>query len=176
MIVDIYQTVEYRPYSPFRGVAVPAVEDCWLGKGYYFWEVFIQNAHDWGKRFYTIKQKRYEIFKTQYDNASDFCLNLLDPVQRMDFNQDLEEIFKSCDESLKFIGASFELLKKVFPEEYEKYECVRDWPQGGLNSGTLPYNIKDGGRQEGRYFINMPIQVCFWSKPPKRLKSVFVSK
>lgn len=176
MIVDIYQTVEYRPQSPFRGWSVPSVRDCWLGQGYYFWEFFIQNAHKWGEKFYTIKGMRYEIFQTEYDNSSETCLNLIDPIQRNQFNEDLDEVFKTCDEKLKFIGASFDLLKEVFPEEYEKYECVRDWPQSGMSTDSYPYVVTENGVEKGKYFLYMPIQVCFWMKRHVGMKSVFVSE
>lgn len=176
MIVDIYQTVEYRPQSPFRGWAVLAKKDCWLGQGYYFWEVFIKNAHRWGETSYIRYHKRYEIFHYQYDNSSPECLDLLNIIQRKQFDEDLEEVMKSCDETPVCVGVMIELIRKVFPEEYSKYECVRDWPQNGLGSKIIPYNVTEDGENQGRYYFNIPIQVCFWSKQHRGMKSVFVSK
>lgn len=66
----LYQTLEDRDnvdYVEANGPFLGNVRDRWLGKGYYFWDTFIDAAHYWGFVSYKVKGKDYIIAKSEVD-------------------------------------------------------------------------------------------------------------
>lgn len=51
-MTKIYQASSLRKYNTSVPVFCSNANNSWLGKGYYFWEAFIEVAHWWGKTHY----------------------------------------------------------------------------------------------------------------------------
>ena len=78
-----YQTLENRN-NPDKieeqGPFLCSHKNAWLGKGYYFWDSFIENAHWWGqkgaryKNGYVICESTFELDEDNLKEAQDALL------------------------------------------------------------------------------------------------------
>ena len=81
-MITIYQTIQDTG-NPDKieqdGPIFCSANDAWLGKGYYFWESNISNAHWWGKEHL---RGNYIICSANYEKDSN-CFDLIDnPIHR----------------------------------------------------------------------------------------------
>ena len=84
--INLYQAV--RKESKRLEIPLFAEEKAWLGKGYYFWEHHIENAHYWGETHYG---GNYEVYESQYCNNK-FGLDFVDCYEHR------EDLFSIYDE------------------------------------------------------------------------------
>lgn len=87
----LYQTLEDRGNPDYIIDNAPFAckwENSWLGKGYYFWDTFIENAHWWGKVRYN---NEYIISKMTCDFDTSICFDLVGDTDHMlDFSKSIE--------------------------------------------------------------------------------------
>lgn len=67
--------------------------DAWLSEGYYFWDTFIENAHDWGMLVY--KEKKYYIFQAMCYLSNEVCFNLCEPYFMNIFKEVVEQLSRN---------------------------------------------------------------------------------
>jgi hypothetical protein len=96
----LYQTLEDRlniDYVEGNGPFECIRDDAWLGKGYYYWDTFIENAHLWGEKIYKKLNKDYIIClsKISFDTGNLYDLTRSETL--LEFNtirKKLEETYK----------------------------------------------------------------------------------
>jgi hypothetical protein len=169
----IYQTLENRnnPDEIERdGPFICRNSTAWLGKGYYFWESFIENAHWWGSY---CNSNGYVICEAYYDLDDNFCFNLVDNPEHI-------QMFRNTIEAMKREKLYEERKTAVASVIYHlkdrlnifKYEASRI---NGLNSRSKnsPYSeIALFKRDDNLRFLDLlpTIQVCFYNKKALKLR------
>ena len=104
--IRLYQAVRYDGKQ--RDFPICATEKPWLGRGYYFWEHEIENAHHWGKRHYG---GQYCIYQSSYQNTEE-GLDLVDNYeQREQLANYIKQIEARIDKSIS-LEQIIELLRK----------------------------------------------------------------
>lgn len=86
---NAYQTLEDRDIHKIEtdGPFPCNGKNAWLGKGFYFWDSFIDNAHWWGLEG-ACYSKGYVICKSTFELDDTKCFNLVDnPIHLDQFNQ-----------------------------------------------------------------------------------------
>lgn len=94
----LYQTVENRDNADEVEQNAPYMcvnQNAWLGKGYYFWDTFIELAHQWGKLSYN---DNYFVCKVIGECQED---NVLDLVGNTEQISDIREITKRLEEQYR---------------------------------------------------------------------------
>lgn len=168
MMKDLFHANEFRPCSPLS--LAKCTNDAWLGVGYYFWESFIENAYSWGNSHYLNDGRSYQILKSEYDEHSDECLDLVDNVERIkEFNAACHDVETEAGEKAKYFYTRISLLRKYAPVYYAKYSCIRLLPMGGIADGRLLFS----DRSKAFYAPYPPIQICFWEDDNKHPKLTF---
>lgn len=170
----IYQTLENRsnPEQIEReGPFLCRNKTAWLGKGYYFWESFIKNAHWWGEVCNSYSNG-YVICEAYYDLDDTWCFNLVDNPDHIQMFQDAivamkrEGLYKSENTTVARVIYFLKDTIKVF-----KFHASRI---NGLNSRSKnsPYSeIALFNRGDYQYLDLLPtIQVCFYSKGALNLR------
>ena len=90
-VKTLYQTLEDRgnPDEIEENAPFPCrSQNAWLGKGYYFWDTFIENAHWWGEVRY---KDSYVICQALCDFDTNTCYDLVGDTDHMlDFSESIE--------------------------------------------------------------------------------------
>jgi hypothetical protein len=159
MRVTCFQTLEdldnidhVEFYGPFKCER----SDAWLGHGFYFWDRSIDNAHNWGKKVYLNKAKKYIIGSLELDVLFK-CFDLHNNPECQD---EFEDIFLTTQKHPKFKGKIvtvpqiIELLKKSSVFHYHSIR-VSDLPDNLLK---IRFNASDK-RTETTY-LKPRIQIC----------------
>ncbi len=108
---ELYQTIDNKgtPDSILRNGPIYCERDPWLGKGFYFWDTFIEVAHWWGHVRY---KDNYIICSANIHVNQGECLDLHGNMQQLKY-------FKKC---IREIEAKFgEQVTVSFVIEYLKY-------------------------------------------------------
>ena len=79
MPLSIYQTIEQRSDQSDGEIVEQGPILCqdalaWLGKGYYFWDTSLENAHWWGRVHY---QNNYVVCGAEMDLDTDTCFDFM---------------------------------------------------------------------------------------------------
>ena len=164
-----YQTLEDRgnaneienngPFSCDR-------KNAWLGRGYYFWDSFINNAHWWGQEGACYKDG-YIICESSFE-LNDKCFDLYDNPEHIQQFKLALNLMKEKGLFVKnktTVGRIIEFLKSS-NAFFSQYEAIRVC---GVNSkGSDSLFIERIPFKEGKKFqyldISSPIQICFIKK------------
>lgn len=160
-IRTIYQTLEDRANPDeiiFNGPFSCTHGKSWLGKGYYFWENYIENAHWWGEM---VHSNNYIICSAtiKYDNAN--CLDLVDNREHI---QDFRDAYEKCiinksdalvPEVIAFMEHALKRIGKKFP-----YAAIRIVGQN--SRGGKDYKVSFDRRAKSKSYFEFipPLQIC----------------
>ena len=160
----LFQTLEDRDNVDFveaNGPFPGNIRDRWLGKGYYYWDTFINSAHFWGRFSYLKYNKKYIIAKSVVTLHPSKTLNLLD-------GDDLQKFSTWINE--------FELTypdKKVTPEKvitHIQNVMGKDFPYTAIKALFVDClnceDYQDRLYPNGKAYLDLqpPIQVCIIDK------------
>ncbi len=164
----LYQTLEDRDnvdYVEANGPFPGDKRDRWLGKGYYYWDTFIDAAHYWGFVSYKANGREYIIAKSEVVIPPDKLLNLLEPEQLAMFaswrdsyadtfpnsNVTVEKVITHAE---KIMGADFPYvaIKAEFRECF-KHKEFRDRIYPRISSNGKAY-----------LDLKPPVQMCIRDK------------
>lgn len=162
----IYQTVEDKDDADKISNEGPFCcnrSDAWLGKGYYFWESFIENAKWWGYCAYCGKE--YVICEASYVNNDKQCFNLVDNPIHLQFFRDAITMMRTqglYKPKVTTVSRVIQFLKDIdlFP-----YNATRAKPEACRSFDSefsfTTFFLKD----KGPYLDTLPpIQICFYRK------------
>lgn len=132
----------------------------WLGSGTYFWESFVDNAKQWGKKHY---HNNYKISQKKYTYSTENCLNLVDDFNVLSTMKSFYEGIKAINPNAtpKYLYTLLKLFRKASSTANKQYECARLLPYGGLRP-QLRLDCSDDKSFTGEFYFTPPIQVCFW--------------
>lgn len=106
-VINLYQ-------ARFNTDTIPllAINEPWLGEGYYFWEHEVKNAIHWGETHY---EGKYYIYESSYRN-NEHGLDFVDNYDHRDYLMKAKEVLnkKRKDVSLPVIVA---MLRKRYKEK-----------------------------------------------------------
>lgn len=162
----IYHTVEDRNNPDVildRAPFFCKSKIAWLGKGYYFWDSYIQNAHWWGtsRKF----EKGYVICEAICDFSIEKCFDLYDCPDHieqfiMTFNhmksQGLANRYTTVPRVLNYLKYDI----KVFKFEACRAYGILSKNEKSKFSFTMKFNIGDEPFLE----LRAPVQICFYKK------------
>jgi hypothetical protein len=161
----LYHTVEDRDNPEYINSNAPFIctdENAWLGKGFYFWDTIIENAHWWGK---VRHHNKYVIVKHTCDSYSNGrCFDLHGNMEHlMHFNEIIEFLAsKGFDMCTTTVAKVIEYLK-IKTDFLCRYDAIRAY--GHLSkkesySSTIPFVT---GKRH--YLERTPaVQLCLFNK------------
>lgn len=127
----IYQTLENRNNHEeilSHGPYICVRSDAWLSEGYYFWDTFIENAHDWGMMSYK-EISKYCIFQGTYYLSNEVCFNLCEPYFLYTFKKVVDRLVEKKIKSKNMLVAEvIDYMRFEAPdaiEFHEKYLAVK---------------------------------------------------
>ena len=159
MISDFYQTLEDRSnvdYVEKNGPFCCERKEAWLGKGYYYWDTFVDNAHLWGDKIY--KNKNYIICLSKIE-LNNNIYDLQNPSTLLEFKQLEEKLSEVYPDKNITVAIVLEQLKQS--QEFT-YKAIRARAMGDMNSHIQKIPFKIG---HIAYLDTCPhIQVCILDK------------
>lgn len=164
MEVRIYQTLTDRGNPDQIETDGPFIcnkPDAWLGRGYYFWEYFIKNAHWWGKE--NLKTN-YIICEATY-TRDEKCLDLMDNPDHISYFNESLEILKEqglYKEGQTTVAHVIEYLRRIkkFPFHATRVLGTRSRSQQSEYTNVIQFNAQHCAVLD----LCPPIQICFYSK------------
>ena len=160
----LYQTLEdcdnvdyVEANGPFPGDK----RDRWLGKGYYYWDTFINSAHFWGRVSYLNEGKNYIIAQSEVVLPPDQVLNLMEPSDIMKFSTWRDEYAKTFPKSKVTIEKVLTHIENIMGSDFpyiaikaEFRDCInlRDYQDRIFPNGKAYLDLKP------------PIQICIKDK------------
>lgn len=155
----LYQTLEDRgnldyveKYGPFFCKANLA----WLGRGYYYWEAFMDYAKWWGDELY--QKQGYIICESKVDFHKVKVLDLENPEVMIYFKQAGEVLGKVYKDKTVFVSQVLEYLRKKTSFDYQ---VIRARVQGATKKSYLPGHRMNFRIGHSAFLDLMPqIQVC----------------
>jgi hypothetical protein len=166
-----YQTLEDRDIHKVEtdGPFPCNFKTAWLGRGYYFWDSFIDNAHWWGtdvacyKNGYIICESTYVLDETK-------CFNLVDnPDHLNNFNSTRkilteQGLYIQGETTVARIIEHIKNVLKIFT-----YEAIRVYGVNSINFNSQYSNrtilVYKEGKISYQYLDSTPaIQICFFNK------------
>lgn len=160
----LYQTLEdcdnvdyVEANGPFPG----NVRNPWLGKGYYYWDTFVNSAHFWGRVSYLNAVKRYLIAQSEVSLPSDKVLNLLEPKDLTLFSAWRDEYAQTFPNSKvtieRVLTHAEDIMGTKFPyiairAEFRECVNIRDFQDRIYPNGKAYLDLKP------------PIQICIKDK------------
>ena len=161
----LYQTLEDRDnvdYVEANGPFLGNIRDTWLGKGYYYWDTFINSAHFWGWSSYKSKNKEYIIAKTELDIPSERLLNLLDPVDIQKFSTWIDEYELTFPNRKVTVEKVITHIQNIMGSSFP-YVAVKAVFNDCVNKPEYQNRIY---QKNGRAYLDLqpPIQMCIFDK------------
>ena len=159
-----YHTVEDRNNPDHIEQETPFLcshQGAWLGKGYYLWEQFIENAHWWGTQAYK-KNGAYVIVQFEGDSPQEGrCFDLLGNMEHLSEFRDAHKYLKDKNLQTKPITVSkvIEFIRKNTDFD-NRYDSIRAKDNSPKNKDVV-------GFQENKYpYMELlpHIQLCLFSK------------
>lgn len=164
----LYQTLEDRGNVDdveANGPYLSDVRDCWLGKGYYYWDTFLEAAHYWGYVSYTVKGKDYIIAKSDLLIPADKLLNLLEPEQLAMFKRWIDSYSKTFPETdvtvEKVIAHAEKIMGSAFP-----YVAIKAEFRESFTNKSYQDRIYPRVNPNGKAYLDLrpPVQICIKDK------------
>ncbi|PHQ31124.1 hypothetical protein [Leeuwenhoekiella nanhaiensis] len=156
---EIFQTLEDRGNADEilnHGPYECSHSKAWLGRGYYFWEDHIENAHWWGEKGY---KGRYFVCAAAIDYDDQTCLDLVDNRDHFsDFREALDLCLKNNPRALvpdviDFMILAFKKVGREFP-----FAAIRMHPQ--QSKGGEEFKLKFVANNNAFFEFVRPIQIC----------------
>ena len=161
MLSELYQTIEDRSNADYikeNGPFCCERKDAWLGKGYYYWDSFVENAHLWGKKIYTKNNKNYIACLSKVD-LNDDVYDLLNPSVLLEFKQAAEGLSKAYPDKNITVTVVLEQLKK---QSDFTYKAIRVRSEDDMSCFKQKTSFKE---KHKAYLDTCPhIQVCVLDK------------
>lgn len=123
LITKLYQTIDDRGKQKYAPICCKA-DDAWLGKGFYFWDTRIEDAHWWGQSHYN---GIYAICESEYDYHSLEYFDLMGNVGHRDYFLVFAEAVIKRHHKDYTVGEIIEILKKI--DKNFKYKAIRALPE-----------------------------------------------
>ena len=172
----LYQTLDDKSNSDFIKNNAPfpcCWENTWLGKGYYFWDTFIENAHWWGKVRY---KNRYVICKYFCDFDNNVCFDLVGNTSHLKDLGDCVELIAK-EKICKNKPTVSRILAFLQETGQFKYQAIRAY---GINSISESkdkykdciYRLKFESSKFQYLDYKPPIQICILKKDGMNLRDL----
>lgn len=160
----LYQTLEDRDNVDFveaNGPFPGNIRDRWLGKGYYYWDSFINSAHFWGWVSYGKYHKNYIIAKSEVTLPPGQMLDLVNPTDLLKFKswvKEYEQTFPNQEPTVeKVLTHAQNVMGKDFP-----YIAIRAMFVDCINKEEYQDRIYPNGK--AYLDLQPPIQICILNK------------
>lgn len=160
----LYQTLEdsgnvnyVEANGPFPG----NIRECWLGKGYYFWDTFINSAHFWGRVSYQNAGKEYMIAQSEVTIPPEKLLNLLEPSDLQKFAEWRDEYVRTFPKSHATIEKVLTHAEKIMGQKFP-YVAIRAEFRDCVNIQKYQDRIYPNGK--AYLDLKPPIQICIKDK------------
>lgn len=169
MSTKLYQTLEDRSNNDFVELNGPFLCDnkrAWLGRGYYYWETFIEYAHWWGRVAYINNQKDYIVCLSEVVLGDLILYDLMQSETLLEFEEMRMALTHAYPKRNISVAVVLEHLRAH--NKHFNYKAIRavvsdatNYDQGIISRHVpfVPYN---------RAYLNTcpQIQVCFLEKTP----------
>ena len=172
----LYQTLEDRynvDYVESHGPFLGDIRATWLGKGYYYWDTFINSAHFWGWSSYARFNKNYIIAKTELTLPQERTLNLLDPNDLKKFSTWIEEFELTFPDKKVTIEKVITHIQNIMGNSFP-YVAIKAQFNDSINNSQYQRRIYPNGRA---YLDLQPaIQICIFDKTiigPNNFKVIY---
>lgn len=162
----LYQTLEDRnnvDYVEANGPFPGNVRDRWLGKGYYFWDTFIDAAHYWGFVSYKSKGKGYIIAKSEVDIPQNKLLNLLEPAQIVMFTKWRDSYARTFPDSKVTIERVLTHAKNIMGANFP-YVAIKAEFKDCFNYKEYQDRIYPYPASKAYLDLKPPVQICILDK------------
>lgn len=163
MRMTLYQTVEDRDNPDYIEVNAPFIcetKNAWLGRGYYFWDTHVENAHWWGNVHYN---RKYVIVEYDCDfYATNKCFDLQGNMEHLKYFYEVIAFLKK-----QGLHTSTTTVAKVIEYLKDKtdfsllYDAIRVYGHlSKKDNNTISFEI---GK---KYYLElMPaVQLCLFKK------------
>lgn len=162
---EIYQTLEDRqnPEKIRTEGPFPCTRnDAWLGKGYYFWESFIENARWWGENSY---KNGYVISQAIYINDEEECFNLIDNYNHIRSYIKATELMEEKGLYVEHVTTVSRVIQFLRDIRIFSYNAARAKAEN-CKSCKSKFSRTTIFSQNSRCYLDAlpPIQVCFYTK------------
>ncbi len=150
----LYQAVREHQQVPLKEPIYCDSDEARLGRGYYFWEYYIDAAHWWGETHYN---KSYMIYESSYDSHSDKYFDLMGNPAHQDYTKKAYEILKKRKDEEYTIAEVIEILKRTDPQF--DFWAIRACP---INKKYVDNKLDILFTKERQSYISLPdrIQMC----------------
>jgi len=166
-----YQTLEDRDINNVEscGPFLCNYKNAWLGRGYYFWDSFVEIAHWWGKEV-AYCRCNYIICESTYILDENKCFNLVDnPKHLHEFNEVKnilieQNLFTYNNTTVARIIEYIKNVLKVFNYEAIRVYGINSVSYKSIYSNRTNFIFKEG-KSTIQYLDSSPaIQICFYEK------------
>ncbi len=158
---NLYQTLEDKSNEDYvreNGPFCCERGDAWLGKGYYYWDSFIGNAHLWGEKIYTNNNKNYIICLSVVE-LNNNIYDLQNPSTLLEFKK-LEEKLSEVYPDKKITVAV--VLEELKTSKEFTYKAIRAKAEDDMTCSKQKIPFK---KKHKAYLDTCPhIQVCVLDK------------
>jgi hypothetical protein len=159
-VKTIFQTIEDRgnpEYIENTGPFECLDKNAWLGKGYYFWDTFIENAHWWGGK--NRSRDGYVICRATFDFNKENCYDLHgSPETQLEFQEIL--MFFTQKKLLKKDSKVVEIITFLKHKKIFNYPSIRVSSQ---KFNDKKFKIKFNERNPSRLELKPLIQICIYN-------------
>lgn len=165
-----YQTLEERDTHliEINGPFPCIHKNAWLGRGYYFWDSFIENAHWWGVE--GACYRNYVICESSFDLDETKCFNLVDNPEHLKKFNDTRRLLTEQGLYIKdktTVARVIEYIKNTL--NVFQYEAIRVFGINSISFNSTFSNrtifIYKEGKKSFQYLDSTPaIQICFYTK------------
>lgn len=172
----LYQTLEDRDnvdYVELNGPFLGNIRYTWLGKGYYYWDTFINLAHFWGWTSYKRFKKNYIIAKTELTLPPEKTLNLLDPNDIQKFTTWIDEYELTFPNKTATIEKVITHTRTIMGSDFP-YVAIKAQFINCINQNEYQRRISPNGK--AYLDLQPPIQVCILDKSiigPNNFKVIY---
>lgn len=156
----IFQTLQDRDnadhvekYGPF----ICTNSKAWLGKGFYFWDSFIENAHWWGEQ--NRSNRSYIICKSTIDYNDDLCYDLHGNTETLIEFQEMINQFKEL-KLLTNNSTLVEIINFLKKRNIFKHPSIRVSSQKFNNN---QFQVKYHKKNPSWLELKPLIQICIYN-------------
>lgn len=163
----LYQTVEDRDNPEHIKSNSPFLcnrKDAWLGKGYYFWDTLIENAHWWGKTVY--KNNDYVVLKFLCDSINIKCFDLHGNLEHLSYFNEVADILKK--EGLVNKDTTVAWMMQYLKQKTDlenRYDGIRIYGHYS-RSGHQTFKMFFKRDRNSKQYLELapPVQLCLFRK------------
>ncbi len=171
----IYQTLEDRGTDldvlEFEGPYPCDWNNAWFGKGFYFWDTFIENAHWWGKEIRQYKNG-YIICSAICDYNDVECFDLIGNTEHLKLLFDTYEFLKN--KKLITNSTTVSRIIQYMKEDLKlfNYTAVRAYGLRSKNyNSEFNFSLLFETNKQPYLDLKPAIQICFYNKKSLNLRN-----